>query len=539
MTLIKCSLFLILGVGNNLQSTLNIFMKSIKIIIVSSIISILLVNCGEKKDIKYDIVISNARVIDPETGFDEVSNIGISGKEIKTITSEKISGKKEINANGLIAAPGFIDHHAHGQDPYSTKLGVLDGKTTQLDLEAGALPVSKFYDYKKGKGISNYGVSVGHAFARTVVLDGVDSEGIGLLNHSLEKTGVTGNKWASTQATDAQLDEIDKLVIQGINEGGIGIGIMVGYYKDARSDGLVRIAKIANEYNSFLTTHTRFLSLSQPSGTLGIQEMISLSTSYNVPLLVHHVPTNALTDTKIVLDMIDTANKNNGKITGEMFPYDRGSTFIATEILSEGWQERTGMDYSDLQWAETGETLTEETFNKYRKERPEGYFIMHHIKEKDMMLALIHPNIIIGSDGMVYTDDKGQLLSEDAEFGLGRGHPRGAGSYGAYLRLAIDEGSLSMAQILAKTSYLPTNLIEDIVPSIKKRGRLQEGAYADITLFNPNTVDGVAGYDIGTSSLPSKGFEYVIVNGQIVVEKGVLIKNTYPGETIRGMVVNN
>jgi hypothetical protein len=294
-------------------------------------------------------------------------------------------------------------------------------------LEAGALPVAKFYEYKKGRGVSNYGVSVGHAFARTLVLDGVDSEGIGLLNHSLEKTGATGNKWAATQATDEQLDEIDELVIQGINEGGIGIGIMVGYYKNARSDGIIRMAKIASEHNSFLTTHSRFLSLTQPSGVLGIQEMISLSTSYNVPLLVHHVPTNALTSTEAVIEMIDTANKNGAKIIGEMFPYDKGSTFIATEILSEGWQERTGMDYSDLIWAETGETLTEETFNKYRKERPDGYFIMDHIQVNDMILALVHPNIIIGSDGMVFTDESGDLLNESAEFGLGRGHPRGAG----------------------------------------------------------------------------------------------------------------
>jgi N-acyl-D-glutamate deacylase len=74
------------------------------------------------------------------------------------------------------------------------------------------------------------------------------------------------------------------------------------------------------------------------------------------------------------------------------------------------------------------------------------------------------------------------------------------GSYGKYLRLAIDEGSLSMAQILGKTSYLPTKLIEAVVPSIKRRGRIQVGAYADITLFNPNTVDGVAGYDLGTNT---------------------------------------
>lgn len=362
------------------------------ILLAFSILVLLVSGCTqEQKTTDFDIIINGARVIDPETGLDTISNIGIKGNEIAAITSEDISGSKKIDATGLVAAPGFIDLHVHGQDPYSERIGVLDGRTSQLDLEAGALPVSSYYDYKAEKSITNYGASVGHAFARVLVMDGVESHGIGLLNHTLEKTGTTGNKWASTLATDEQLDQIDKLVEQGLKEGGLGIGLMVGYYPRSRSDSLGRIAKIAKQHNSFLTTHTRYISLTQPSDMLGIQEMISLATSYKVPLLVHHVPTNALANTRAVLEMIDSANGNGANIVGEMFPYDRGSTFIGTEILDEGWQKRMDMDYSDLTWVETGETMTEETFNKYRRERPEGYFIMKHIKEKDMLVALTSP----------------------------------------------------------------------------------------------------------------------------------------------------
>jgi N-acyl-D-aspartate/D-glutamate deacylase len=482
----------------------------------------------------YDVAILGARVVDPESGFDEVVNIGIRGNEIAAITQGSISGIERIDAKGLIAAPGFIDLHVHGQDPYSTRLGVLDGRTSQLDLEAGALPVSDFYEYKAGKSISNYGASVGHTFARVLVMDGIESHGIGLLNHTLEKTGATGNKWSSTLATDEQLDRIDDLVVRGLSEGGLGIGVLPGYFVNARSDGLARMAKIARDHESFLTTHARYISLTAPSGVLGIQEMISLATSYGVPLLVHHVPTNALAGTGVVLDMIEAANRNGAQIVGEMFPYVRGSTFIATTILNEGWQERMDMDYSDLQWVETGETLTEESFEIYRNERPEGYFIMEHIKEEDMKMALVHPDVIVGSDGMVYVDEEAQLLPHDAAFGSGLGHPRGAGTHGKYLRLAIDDGSLSMAQILAKTSYLPAAFLESSAPSMKRRGRLQVGMFADITVFDPETVSGVADYTPGTGSLPSEGFLYVFVNGQIVVRKGTIVENVFPGEPIRG-----
>ncbi len=514
---------------------LNIFQSSVFLMLIVSMLSA----CSPSSDTDhFDIVIKGARVIDPETKFDAIANIGIVGKKIAVITSDNISGSNVVVANGLVAAPGFIDLHFHGQDPFSERVGVFDGKTTQLDLEAGAMPVADYYHYKSGKSLTNYGASVGHAFARVQAMDGINSQGIGLLNHTLEKTAQTGNKWASQTATEQQLNEIDELIIGGLAQGGLGVGIMVGYYPNARSDGLTRIAKIAKNHNSFLTVHSRYLSLTQPSGMLGIQEMISLATSYDVPLLIHHVPTNALSNTKTVLDMIDEANRNGAKIVGEMFPYDRGSTFIGTEILDEGWQERMDMDYHDLTWTETGETLTEKSFNQYRSERPEGYFIMKHIKEEDMLIALNHPSTIIGSDGMVYTDSKGQLLPKDAPVSAGLGHPRGAGSYGRFLRLAIDGGSLSLMNALAKTSYLPAMLVEKVAPEMKDRGRLQQGAFADITIFDPKVVDGVAGYAQGTNSLPSKGFPYVIVNGEVVIDNGKLINNTYPGQAVRGQLAN-
>ena len=491
--------------------------------------------CAQESDMTgFDVVILGARVIDPESGLDSILNIGVTGKKISAITTQAISGAQHIEANGLIAAPGFIDFHVHGQDPYSERLGIRDGRTSQLDLEAGAWPVSDYYDYKKGNSLSNYGASVGHAYVRVLVMDGINAEGSGILNHTLERTSKTGNKWASMLASTEQLDEIDEYLAQGLKDGGLGIGVMLGYYTDASSYGIARVAKVAKKHNSLLTTHTRYISLTQPSGVLGIQEMMSLSASYGVPLLIHHVPSIALADTATVLDMIDAARENGAKIVGEAFPYVRGSTFIGTRMLDEGWQERMDMDYDDLQWVETGETLTAETFDKYRRERSEGWYVMEHIKRNDMLTAILHPNVIIGSDGMPFVDPDGELLPRDAVYGEGLGHPRGAGTYGTYLRLAIDDGSLTMLEILAKTSYLPAKFLEDVVPSIKQRARLQEGKIADITIFDPATVKGVSGYLPGTSSLPSEGIIHVMVNGQLVVRDARIVEETFPGEAIRG-----
>ena len=502
-------------------------------VIYALLTTMFLVECTNAQQEDYDLVILGARVVDPETKLDQVLNIGITGTEISVITAEAINGKEQIDAAGLVAAPGFIDLHAHGQDPYSEKVSIFDGRTTQMDLEGGALPVPEYYDAKAGASLSNYGVSVSHASARLLLMDGVDAQGSPMMTHALERAAATGNQWSIKLATDEELDKIDDLVRQGVDDGGIGIGVMVGYYPEARSEGVARMARVAAEKGSFLTTHPRFLSNLAPSGLLGQEEFIAIALAYDVPLLLHHVPTNALSETQAALDMIDAANANGATILGEAFPYVKGSTFMGTEILSPGWQERTGMDYSDLIWVETGETLTEETFNKYRSERPDGFFVMEHIKEKDMLAAVLHPDIIIASDGMPLVDADGKSLPFDAPFGAGLGHPRSAGTFGAYLRIAIDDGSLTMPQIIAKTAYLQVKFLERFVPSMARRGRLQAGAFADITIFDPDNVKGMAGYDVGTNSLASEGFVHVIVNGQPVIRKNVLVPDVHPGQEIR------
>ena len=127
----------------------------------------------------------------------------------------------------------------------------------------------------------------------------------------------------------------------------------------------------------------------------------------------------------------------------------------------------------------------------------------------------------------------GAFLAFDAPFGAGLGHPRSAGTFGTYLRIAIDDGSLTMPQIISKTAYQQAVFLEPFVPSMARRGRLQSGAFADITLFDVDEVRGRAGYEVGTNSLASEGFVHVIVNGQPVIKDGTLMPNVHPGEAIR------
>ena len=123
----------------------------------------------------FDTVLAGGRVIDPETKFDEICDVGIKGgiiTKIGQIGDAEKQGADTIDCScGLVVAPGFIDTHAHGQDDYSSELQCCDGVTTHLEMEFGAFPVAPFYDARAGRSIINYGCTVGHMIAAAAEQD--------------------------------------------------------------------------------------------------------------------------------------------------------------------------------------------------------------------------------------------------------------------------------------------------------------------------------------------------------------------------------
>jgi hypothetical protein len=508
-------------------------MISLARILVASLILLFATGCQPPIQ-HFDVVIKNARVMDPETGLDAIRDIGISGKEIAAISEQSLGGDREIDATGLVAAPGFIDVHAHGQDLYSARLQVRDGVTSRLDLEGGALPITKYYSDREGGWPVNYGASASHIYARMQVLDGVIQNGDDLASLLL-KVAKTGHQWARVNASEEQLQEIFRLVEEALADGALGVGIPVGYYSHVEGREIAELAALAAKYEVFVTTHLRYMSLAQPSGFLGLQEFISLAVAYNVPLLVHHITSTQIAQTEESLRLIALARANGVDVMAEVYPFTVASSIIGAAYMSEGFRERLDIDYADITWVETGERLTEETFQKYRNEKPTGLFLMNHIKREDMIRAMQDENVFIGSDGVAFTDGDGVIVPVDAADGVGRGHPRGAASYAKVLRLVREENILPLMDALEKMSLLPARFLETADPSMKKRGRIQVGAFADITLFDPETVQDNASFEPGHNSLPSGGIPYVLVNGEVVVGNGSLVESVSPGMAIRGV----
>lgn len=149
-----------------------------------------------------------------------------------------------------------------------------------------------------------------------------------------------------------------------------------------------------------------------------------------------------------------------------------------------------------------------------------------------------HPYAFVGSDAFPYIDEKSNTLAWDAPYETGRAHPRGAGTHAKILRLVREQNVIPLMDAVAKMSYHPAKFIEDTVLSMRKRGRMQTGMIADITIFNPDTVTDNSDYPVGKAGLPCTGIPYVIVNGTVVVRDSKVLKEVYPGQPIRARVLD-
>src|SRR6187401_2240831 len=109
----------------------------------------------------FDLVIANGRVIDPESGLDAVRYIGISNGRLASITSDRLTGRTNIDATGLVVCPGFIDLHAHQQTPETHRYQARDGVTTAFELELGTGDIDAWYK-ARATSLINHGVSIGH-----------------------------------------------------------------------------------------------------------------------------------------------------------------------------------------------------------------------------------------------------------------------------------------------------------------------------------------------------------------------------------------
>jgi dihydroorotase-like cyclic amidohydrolase len=448
-----------------------------------------------------------------------------------------------VEATGLVLTAGFIDLHSHAQSPTGLRLQALDGVTTALDLEAGTLPVDVQYRRAEEQGRPiNFGFSASWAVARMHILDGValpEDEEVPMTALEVFQRNQTLPGWNGL-ASKKEVDAILGIVADGVSQGGIGIGVLLGYSPYSGRDEYLSIARRAEALGTPVFTHSRQMSNVEPGSSLdGALEIIGAAAGSGAAMHICHVNSTSLRRIDEVSEAVSTAQRLGNRVTTEAYPYAVSSTGVGAAFLAPDKLHRMGIVPSDIQYLPTGERIKDEArLRELRETNPGGLCLIDYLdadNEDDvntLIRALSMPGSVIASDAMpLVTEGRYDV---HAQWPVPQGaltHPRSLGTFARTLRWLVRErGVFSLMEAVRRCSLLPATILEESVPAMRKKGRIEVGADADLVAFDINTVTDRAE---GSVMAHSTGFQHVIVDGQFVVRDGEPLLGATPGKAIR------
>ncbi|RAH97347.1 D-glutamate deacylase [Acuticoccus sediminis] len=493
----------------------------------------------------FDTIIRAGRVIDPETGFDEVADIGISNGTISAIGALAAAAGTEIDATGKVVCPGFIDLHAHGQTIAADWMQAFDGVTTSLELEVGVLPVADWYERQAARGRAlHYGAAVSWVFARKAVMAGIRPDPA---LHPMEMMGqgaADEGGWSSGTATHDQVERICAVVADGLAAGGIGIGIPNGYAPGAGVKEMSRICDIAARTGVPTFTHIPWMSNVDPqSSEESYLRIIGYAAATGAHMHICHLNSTSLQDIARCRDLLLKAQAMGLAITVEAYPYGTGSTVVSAAFFVEpGFVQRTGTGYDSIELIHNRHQMTGPGDVIAAREEDPGSLVAWHFLDvednpahRDLLdLSVLFPGGAIASDAMPWVAPDGSIF-RGAQWPLPAdlsAHPRSAGTFTRFLsQYSFQRREIGLREALAKCTTIPAGILEGCLPAMRRKARVQVGCDADIIAFDPDDIADRATFSDMTA--PARGVETMLVGGTPVIRSGRLDPQARPGRALR------
>ena len=514
---------------------------------------------------EYDLIIRNGRVIDPETGRDEIATVAVQGGIIRKIATgggpnlTPTDNGRELDASGLVVSPGFINTHTHegsaasGLQVYeSSRAFVQDGITWWLGGNCGLSPTGMVLEFN-GQVMDN---RTGLTFPE--YMDEVESAGLlynnyATLSGNLTLRGEAGCAHGEPES-DQQLAAMTESFDRDLSAGAFGISFGSFYDPGTTEKAMIELAKTSRAAGGMAASHIRDVISELLNIVLfkdSLDEAIRTCRAAGIPYIVSHLTDMTYNgSTQWALDRIEKAVREEGlPLAADIIGYDTfNNDFFALTRFGEipVWLLMLFVDVkpnqlfmaedlyvNDELYMESYERFTTvsqiealaKAFEEDRARAEEGSDSLsvtiwcNIVKPEYTISALKKPFVFMGNDGSVSRNTTSNEVIIQ---------PR---TLACFSRLfghwSRENGAVSLEEAVFKATIAPALWL-----GLDKKGRLQEGCDADITVFDPDTIIDRAEPDPDKLDLPPEGIRYVIVNGQIVVEEGDLTGNT-PGRLIR------
>ena len=433
----------------------------------------------------FDLLIINGLCPDYEAGQMVQKNIGLKDGKIAYLGDEMPEAAEVIDAAGKVVSPGFIDIHMHEEKflkegkKYSIGEMMLDmGVTTVVGGNCGeqyqSLAEFKAVVEELGGAPVNYVMLAGYNTFRTKL-------GIGRYEH----------------ATQEQMESMKASIQNELKEGAWGFSFGIEYDPGITYDEMLFACGASDNPNHLVSAHYRADCIGNIDS---IEEMVKLSAEIPQKFQISHLSScSAIGQMQPSLECINKAMETNPKLNYDTYPYNAFSTSMGSTVFEDGCLEVWGKDYDSILLTDDpykNVYCTEEVFKDARENYPGMLAVAFVMNEDEIAAAIANKNGMVASDGIINN---------------GNGHPRAAGTFprvlGKYVR---EDKVVSMVDALRKMTLEPAKRLE-----LSGKGRIEVGADADITIFNPDTIIDKADF---SQLVKPEGIDYVLVGGQVAAK---------------------